>query len=88
MFSTDYPHWDFDDPQHAFKFAMTEQQKAHGVPGQRQGVVRPAVKPSGRRPRASTSRRAQCKIVTVNGREIGVFNVERRIFRAGQPLPA
>jgi predicted TIM-barrel fold metal-dependent hydrolase len=28
MFSTDYPHWDFDDPLHAFKFAMTEQQKA------------------------------------------------------------
>jgi len=28
MFSTDYPHWDFDDPQHTFKFAMTEAQKA------------------------------------------------------------
>jgi predicted TIM-barrel fold metal-dependent hydrolase len=28
MFSTDYPHWDFDHPQHAFKFAMTEAQKA------------------------------------------------------------
>jgi predicted TIM-barrel fold metal-dependent hydrolase len=28
MFSTDYPHWDFDHPQHAFKFAMTEPQKA------------------------------------------------------------
>ena len=28
MFSTDYPHWDFDDPQQAFKFKMTEAQKA------------------------------------------------------------
>jgi hypothetical protein len=28
MFSTDYPHWDFDDPQHTFKFKMTEEQKA------------------------------------------------------------
>jgi predicted TIM-barrel fold metal-dependent hydrolase len=28
MFSTDYPHWDFDHPQHVFKFAMTEAQKA------------------------------------------------------------
>jgi predicted TIM-barrel fold metal-dependent hydrolase len=27
MFSTDYPHWDFDDPQHTFKFAVTEAQK-------------------------------------------------------------
>jgi predicted TIM-barrel fold metal-dependent hydrolase len=28
MFSTDYPHWDFDDPQHTFKFKMSEEQKA------------------------------------------------------------
>ncbi len=28
MFSTDYPHWDFDDPQHTFKFTMSEAQKA------------------------------------------------------------
>jgi predicted TIM-barrel fold metal-dependent hydrolase len=28
MFSTDYPHWDFDHPQHTFKFALTEEQKA------------------------------------------------------------
>jgi len=28
MFSTDYPHWDFDNPQLAFKFALTESQKA------------------------------------------------------------
>jgi predicted TIM-barrel fold metal-dependent hydrolase len=28
MFSTDYPHWDFDDPLHSFKFTMTEAQKA------------------------------------------------------------
>ena len=28
MFSTDYPHWDFDDPQQVFKFNLTEAQKA------------------------------------------------------------
>jgi predicted TIM-barrel fold metal-dependent hydrolase len=27
MFSTDYPHWDFDHPQHAFKFNLAEEQK-------------------------------------------------------------
>jgi uncharacterized protein len=27
MFSTDYPHWDFDDPQHVIKFQLSEEQK-------------------------------------------------------------
>jgi len=27
MFSTDYPHWDFDHPQRAFRFPLTEEQK-------------------------------------------------------------
>jgi predicted TIM-barrel fold metal-dependent hydrolase len=28
MFSTDYPHWDFDDPQRAFKIQLSETQRA------------------------------------------------------------
>ncbi|MEX2126684.1 MAG: amidohydrolase family protein [Xanthobacteraceae bacterium] len=28
IFSSDYPHWDFDHPRHAFKFALTDKQKA------------------------------------------------------------
>ena len=27
LFSTDYPHWDYDDPNHAFKFKMTAAQR-------------------------------------------------------------
>jgi predicted TIM-barrel fold metal-dependent hydrolase len=27
MFSTDYPHWDFDDPKYAFRIALPEEQK-------------------------------------------------------------
>ena len=27
MFSTDYPHWDFDDPRHAFKAPLGEDAK-------------------------------------------------------------
>jgi predicted TIM-barrel fold metal-dependent hydrolase len=28
MFSTDYPHWDGDDPRYAFKCRLTEEQRA------------------------------------------------------------
>jgi len=28
MFSTDYPHWDFDDPQRAFRIQLSEAQRA------------------------------------------------------------
>ena len=28
LLSTDYPHWDFDDPRYAIKFKMSDKQKA------------------------------------------------------------
>jgi uncharacterized protein len=28
MFSTDYPHWDFDDPKQVFKIRLTDEQRA------------------------------------------------------------
>jgi len=27
LFSTDYPHWDFDDPRHAFRVQLPEARK-------------------------------------------------------------
>ena len=87
MFSTDYPHWDFDDPQHAFKFKMTDAQKRDGVPGQRQGVVRPASERVTSSPRADEIAPGQCKLVTVKGREIGVFNVNGEFFALANRCP-
>jgi predicted TIM-barrel fold metal-dependent hydrolase len=27
MFSSDYPHWDFDDPRYAFKIALSDEER-------------------------------------------------------------
>ena len=27
LFSSDYPHWDFDDPRTAFRIPLTEQER-------------------------------------------------------------
>jgi len=36
LFSTDYPHWDFDDPRHAFKAPLSEAQRAQLLYGNAQ----------------------------------------------------
>jgi predicted TIM-barrel fold metal-dependent hydrolase len=28
MFSSDYPHWDFDDPRYAFKMPLSDEERA------------------------------------------------------------
>jgi predicted TIM-barrel fold metal-dependent hydrolase len=40
MFSTDYPHWDFDDPQRAFKVQLTEGQRAQLFRGNAKALYR------------------------------------------------
>src|SRR5262249_11413504 len=40
LFSTDYPHWDYDDPTYAFKFKMTAAQREALFRGNAAGVYR------------------------------------------------
>lgn len=40
LFSTDYPHWDFDDPQYAIRANLTEAQKAMIFSGNARNVYR------------------------------------------------
>ena len=40
LFATDYPHWDFDDPNYAFKFKMTDEQKVQIYCGNAKHVLR------------------------------------------------
>ena len=92
MFSTDYPHWDQDDPRYAFKVPLPEQGEADDVPRQRAVVLRPgrlsaAWRGTSSRPSAR-SRRAAARSSPSPGREIGIFNVKDESLRADQPLPA
>ena len=43
VFSTDYPHWDFDDPAFAFKCKLSREERENDLQRQRQGAVRPAL---------------------------------------------
>jgi predicted TIM-barrel fold metal-dependent hydrolase len=38
IFSSDYPHWDFDHPRHVFKFHLTDEQKAKVFRGNARAV--------------------------------------------------
>jgi predicted TIM-barrel fold metal-dependent hydrolase len=40
MFSSDYPHWDFDDPKYALTFRMTEAQRAGVLRGNAKALYR------------------------------------------------
>jgi predicted TIM-barrel fold metal-dependent hydrolase len=40
LFSSDYPHWDFDDPSYAFKFKMTKEQRDMIFRGNAKSVYR------------------------------------------------
>jgi uncharacterized protein len=40
LFATDYPHWDFDDPNYAFKFKMSDEQKQMIYAGNAKNVLR------------------------------------------------
>ena len=81
MYSSDYPHWDFDDPRQTFKFRLTEEQKAKLFRDNAKSAVRAAMS---RRVLAKASEVAPgtCKIVTAMGREIGAVQHRRRILRA------
>ena len=87
MFSTDYPHWDFDDPAQVFaKLKLTAKQKAmllrdnaralYGLRMSRRVLARPARSPPG-----------TCKIVTAMGREIGIFNVGGEYYALSNRCP-
>ena len=86
VFSSDYPHWDFDDPRYTFKINLTERQRADDLPRKRTGAVRIAMS---RHVVATTGEIAPGakKLVTVKGREIGIFNVDGEYFALANRCP-
>ena len=88
MFSSDYPHWDFDDPFVSLPPSLTDAQRRMIYAGNARGAL-PAlmakkhvvaavseIPPGGR------------KLVTADGRAIVVFNLGGEFFALCEPLPA
>ena len=98
LFSSDYPHWDFDDPRFAFKTPLTETERAQDLQRQRARALQVLIAVETAWP--GTSSRAPSdippggnKVVDVDGRDIVVFHVNGEFFallnrcpHAGAPL--
>ena len=90
MFSTDYPHWDFDDPQLRLQGPADRgaARRTSSATTRRRctAVSRERVASTSSRRRAR-SRPGPAKIVTVAGREIGIFNVGGEFFALANRCP-
>ena len=89
MFSTDYPHWDFDDPAPGAPSSRSRPRRGRMIcSGQRAGAVRAVDEP----PRRGDDRRDRAgrprKIVEIDGPLDRRLQRRRRVLRAAQPLPA
>ena len=98
LFSSDYPHWDFDDPRYAFKTPLTETERrkifntnarAHlqVLSDSRDSMARHIIARTSEIPPGGN------KVVEINGRDIVVFHVNGEYFallnrcpHAGAPL--
>ena len=87
LFSTDYPHWDFDDPRYAFK-AQSQRSAARSAPlWQFAPFLRTRMMARHIVATVDEIAPGQRRLVSVNGREIGIFNVDGEYFAVGNRCP-
>jgi predicted TIM-barrel fold metal-dependent hydrolase/nitrite reductase/ring-hydroxylating ferredoxin subunit len=97
LFSSDYPHWDFDDPRYAFRTPLTEtERRRSSTPTRAQSTSSDRSRDSMARhiiARTSEIPPGGNKVVEINGRDIVVFHVNGEYFallnrcpHAGAPL--
>ena len=93
LFSSDYPHWDFDDPMRALTRVCPEPMREADPRRQRGRALRRSSGLDGDRHRphvVCAARRApagQPPIVEIDGRSIGVFNVGGDLYAIRNPCP-
>ena len=79
LFSSDYPHWDFDDPRFAFKTPLTEAERAKSSTATPARFTSSDPMARHRRPHHGDPPGGN-KVVGVDGRDIVVFHVNGEFF--------
>ena len=78
VFASDWPHHDFDHPMKLDMVPLSAEQRAK-VFGEN-ALALFGIDRDGRRDASLTSPRARTAIVSVDGREVGVFNIGGRLY--------
>ena len=97
MYASDFPHWDFDEPEQTLRQLPAEwrdnvrwRNAARVLPAARAGArcIVSAAAREARLPLDEAPAEGSVRIVEIGGRRIGLYRVGRRAVRARRPLPA
>ena len=86
VFASDWPHHDFDHPDKVLQIPLSDEAQGQDHGAERGAAARPARCPSGEPRRSTPIGPADAippgshRVVEVNGRQIGVFNIDGEFY--------